>query len=83
MQDSYIAVAGNYTEATDLPGATVISSTYYLSAVEVLPAEPIGTLVAFGDSITQGAGSTRNSNRTWPDLLSARLNPIRRGRGLR
>ena len=75
MLDSYIAVAGNFTGATDLPGATVIFSTYYLSAVEVLPSDPIATLVAFGDSLTQGEGSSRNANRTWPDFLSARLNP--------
>jgi len=75
MLDSYIAVAGNFTGATDLPGAAVIFSTFYLSAVEVLPSEPIPTLVAFGDSLTQGEGSSRNANRTWPDLLSARLNP--------
>ena len=75
MQDSYIAGTGNFTNAADLPGATAIRSTYYLSVVEVLPSESIGTLVALGDSITQGAGSSPNLNRTWPDLLSARLNP--------
>ena len=76
MQDSYIAAGtGNFTGATDLPGATTIRSTFYLSVVEVLASEPIGTLVAFGDSITVGAGSSPNRNRTWPDLLSARLNP--------
>ncbi|HEU5137590.1 MAG TPA: SGNH/GDSL hydrolase family protein [Steroidobacteraceae bacterium] len=76
MRDSYIAAGtGNFTAAADLPGATVIRSTYYLSVVEVLPSESIGTLVALGDSITVGAGSSPNLNRTWPDLLSARLNP--------
>ena len=75
MQTSYIAGAGNFTGATDLPGATPTRSTFYLTVVEVLPSESIGTLVAFGDSITQGAGSSPNLNQTWPDLLSARLNP--------
>ena len=75
MRDSYFAGTGNLTNATDLPAATPMRSTYYLSAVEVLPSESIGTLVAFGDSITQGAGSSPNLNRTWPDRLSARLNP--------
>ena len=76
MQDSYIAAGvGNFTGAIDLPAATAIRSTYYLSVVEVLASEPIGTLVAFGDSITVGAGSSPNLNRTWPDFLSARLNP--------
>ena len=43
--------------------------------MEVLPSDSIGTLVAFGDSITQGEGSSLDANRTWPDFLSARLNP--------
>jgi lysophospholipase L1-like esterase len=74
MQVSYITDAGNFTNAADLPGATATRSTYYVSVVEVLPSESIGTLVALGDSITQGAGSTLDQNRTWPDRLSDRLN---------
>jgi len=75
MQTSYVTGSGNFVGATDLPGATTTLSTFYLSAVEVLPTESIGTLVALGDSITQGEGSTLDAHRTWPDLLSARLNP--------
>ena len=75
MQTSYVTGAGNFVNATDLPGATPTRSTFYLSVVEVLPTESIGTLVALGDSITQGAGSTVDAHSTWPELLSARLNP--------
>jgi lysophospholipase L1-like esterase len=75
MQTSYVTGAGNFVNATDLPGATTTLSTFYLSVVEVLPTESIGTLVALGDSITQGAGSTVDAHSTWPELLSARLNP--------
>ena len=32
-----------------------------------------GTIVALGDSITDGDGSTPNANQRWPDLLGARL----------
>ena len=32
-----------------------------------------GVIVAFGDSITDGAASTADTNRRWPDLLAARL----------
>jgi lysophospholipase L1-like esterase len=35
----------------------------------------VGTIVALGDSITVGAESTVDAYRTWPDVLSARLNP--------
>ena len=44
-----------------------------LSAVEVLPEAPGGTIVAFGDSRVDGAGSTPGASRTWPDLLAERL----------
>jgi lysophospholipase L1-like esterase len=76
MQTSYVATtgSGNLVAAPDLPGAAPTPSTFYLAVVEVLANESIGTLVAFGDSITQGAGSSPDQNRTWPDRLSDRLN---------
>ncbi len=36
-------------------------------------------VVAFGDSITDGARSTPNANARWPDFLARRLNAQRRG----
>ncbi len=76
LQTSYIAAAnsGNLASAADLPGATPTPSTFYVTVVEVLPWDPVGALVAFGDSIAQGGGSTTDQNRTWPDKLSDRLN---------
>jgi lysophospholipase L1-like esterase len=73
--DSYVAGPGNLVAAVDLPGAAVTPSTFYLSMVEVLPSDPVRAVVALGDSLTQGQGSTQNQYRTWPDRLSARLNP--------
>ena len=75
MKTSYVTGPGNFVNAADLPDAANTRSTFYLTVVEVLPSESIGTLVAFGDSTTQGAGSSLDMNRTWPDILSARLNP--------
>jgi lysophospholipase L1-like esterase len=76
LQTSYVTGPGNFVGAADLPGATPTTSTFYLTAVEVLPSESIGTLVALGDSITLGAGSSLDQNRSWLALLSARLNPV-------
>jgi lysophospholipase L1-like esterase len=73
--DSYVAGPGNLVAAADLPGAAVTPSTFYLSMVEVLPSDPVRAVVALGDSLTQGQGSAPNQYRTWPDRLSARLNP--------
>jgi lysophospholipase L1-like esterase len=74
MQDSYISGPGNFASATDIPNPTPTDSTFFLTAVEVLPSTSIGTLVALGDSIAQGGGSSKNQNRTWPDRLSDRFN---------
>jgi lysophospholipase L1-like esterase len=79
MRTSYVAAegGGNQVSALDLPGAVPTPSVFYLTTVEVLASESIGTLVALGDSITQGAGSSVNQYRTWPDRLSDRLNGAR------
>ncbi|HZV57888.1 MAG TPA: SGNH/GDSL hydrolase family protein [Sphingobium sp.] len=45
----------------------------FLSVVEVDSAQALGTIVAYGDSITDGVGSTPGANRRWPDILANRL----------
>ncbi|MGW3340287.1 SGNH/GDSL hydrolase family protein [Streptomyces sp. NPDC001009] len=49
-------------------------SWWYLDAVSVRPAHPRGgAVVALGDSITDGWGSTPGRDRRWPDDLARRL----------
>lgn len=48
-----------------------VSSWYYLSEVSVLTGAP-GSVVALGDSITDGSGSTSGANRRWTDVLASR-----------
>jgi lysophospholipase L1-like esterase len=76
LQTSYVTGTGNFTTSTDLPGAAPTTSSFYLTYVEMQTTLPIGTLVAFGDSVTLGAGSTLDANRSWPEQLSGRLNPF-------
>jgi len=45
----------------------------FLSGVEVDSAKTLGTIVAYGDSITDGVGSTPGKNTRWPDILANRL----------
>jgi lysophospholipase L1-like esterase len=78
VQRSFIA-SGNQVAAGDLPGAEETRSRFFLTAVEVVPREPVGVVVAFGDSVTIGGDSTVDANHRWPDFLSARLN-ARNGR---
>lgn len=73
-QTSYISGPGDFTDAIDMPVERSTVSRFWLSVVEVATRADIGAVVALGDSITAGARSTVDAYRTWPDLLSARLN---------
>jgi lysophospholipase L1-like esterase len=46
---------------------------FLLARVEVAAASGAGAVVAFGDSITDGARSTADMNSRWPDYLARRL----------
>jgi lysophospholipase L1-like esterase len=74
LQTSYIASgAGDFTSAVNLPRATTITSWDFLTGVDVSEQSAGGTIVALGDSITDGANSTIDTNHRWPSLLAARL----------
>ena len=70
---SYVSRRGNYAGVAQLPVDTTIQSWLYLARVDVLAAPRTNGVVAFGDSITEGYGSTPDTNHRWPDLLARRL----------
>ena len=72
FQTSYIA-AGNVTRSTTLTGATTTTSWHFLSGVSVAATHQAASVVAFGDSITDGAVTTVDANHRWPDYLARRL----------
>jgi lysophospholipase L1-like esterase len=45
----------------------------FLAVVEVDSPKALGTIVTFGDSITDGVGATAGANHRWPDILANRL----------
>jgi lysophospholipase L1-like esterase len=45
----------------------------FLAGIDVDSPDALGTIVAYGDSITDGVGSTAGANRRWPDVLADRL----------
>ncbi|WP_298231249.1 GDSL-type esterase/lipase family protein [uncultured Azohydromonas sp.] len=49
------------------------TSWYFLDAVDMLMPRDTRLIVALGDSITDGSGSTLNGDDRWPDILSRRL----------
>jgi lysophospholipase L1-like esterase len=71
-QDNFVA-SGDFSAAAELPGAAAITSWYFLDGIDVEAAAGSRAIVTFGDSITDGALSTHNANRRWPDDLAARL----------
>jgi lysophospholipase L1-like esterase len=54
-------------------GTTTFGGRLFLNAVMVEAATPARTVVALGDSITDGNGSTPDADRRWPDVLAQRL----------
>jgi len=45
----------------------------FIAGTDIVPGGQTGTVVAFGDSITEGLFSTSNTNTRWPDQLARRL----------
>jgi lysophospholipase L1-like esterase len=73
QQDNFIET-GNHVRDASLATPVITPSWFFLKGVEVEPANPhAAAIVAFGDSITDGALSTENANHRWPDYLSTRL----------
>jgi lysophospholipase L1-like esterase len=72
-QTSYVSQTGNHAGAANFPVVATTASWFLLSRLEVVAPEAVGAIVAFGDSITDGTGSTPNANSRWPDLLAKRL----------
>jgi len=78
-QTSYLSATGNRVAAADFPVYRETGSWISLARVEVATAADTRAVVAFGDSITDGARSTANMNARWPDTLARRLAEQRGG----
>jgi lysophospholipase L1-like esterase len=69
--------AGDHCDDAWFPPAGPASRTstmyFFVSDVQVLAPAKTRVIVAFGDSITDGAASATDRNGAWPDVLSKRL----------
>jgi lysophospholipase L1-like esterase len=73
QQDNFIQT-GNHVRDASLASPVVTPSWYFLKGVDVEAASAhAAAVVAYGDSITDGALSTENANHRWPDYLAVRL----------
>ena len=87
-QTCYVSVPGDFASYNYFPTAGESESWYFVTGVDVLVAKNVNppavqdtngtqlgkTIVALGDSITDGVCSDTDGNRRWPDFLAERLN---------
>jgi len=73
-QTSYVSPeTGDLTAAVKFPVAQTIQSWPFLTGVDVEAASGSAVIVAFGSSLTDGDGTTADTNGRWPDVLAERL----------
>ena len=74
QQVNWVSTAGDHAaEAGSNAFVIPTQSWYYLSGLDVRSSGAAGTVVAFGDSITDGVQSTVGDNDRWPNDLARRL----------
>lgn len=72
LDDTQVSGPGDFTAGPFEPAA-IVKDRAFLASVDVDAPGDAATVVAFGDSITNGTGSTWGGNRRWPDQLADRL----------
>ncbi len=75
QQINYVSTRGDYAASESGTAFTTTSQSWYFlddADVQVGP-RTRGTIVAFGDSITDGFASTVNANARWPNDLARRI----------
>ena len=81
---SYLTANGSgdaAAEETEKPFTGTTTSTFWLKAIDVASSSATGSVVAFGDSITDGTCSTIDAHDRWEDMLAVRLALDAAGRG--
>lgn len=74
-EDVHGAAFRKISVANPIPGKTD-SPWFFLSGIDVLNRSSHGSVVVFGDSISDGFTSAVNANGRWPDLLARRLRAL-------
>ena len=72
LQTNYLSAPGDFTGTADFTGTTT-QSYHFLTTVEVRAQERAGAIVTLGESVTDGVGSTPDTNQRWTNLLAERL----------
>jgi lysophospholipase L1-like esterase len=74
LQTNYVSgQTGDATAAATFPVDKTTANWPFLTGVDVTTSPRGASIVAFGSSTTDGDGSTKDTNRRWPDVLAERL----------
>lgn len=73
QQTNYIAAGDHAGDTAATAYTTTTGSWYFVDGLDVRSATASGTIVAFGDSITDGYQSLTSGNDRWPNYLARRL----------
>lgn len=73
LHTTYISKAGDFTSAPSINDSTKTQAWYLISSVDVMAPPDTRLVVAYGDSITDGATSTPDTDSSWPSQLAQRL----------
>ncbi|MGW3241498.1 SGNH/GDSL hydrolase family protein [Streptomyces sp. NPDC001070] len=73
QQTSFMARGEHTARAGGAAYTTRTPYWRYVTGVDVFTRQAAGSVVLFGDSITDGITSTSGANHRWPDRLAARL----------
>ncbi len=71
---SFATASGNHAAEEAATNFTLTrTAMYFVAAVDVLSSTASGSIICFGDSITDGTGSTLDGYDRWHDILGLRL----------
>jgi len=73
LHTTWVSQTGDFTGAAVFTDPEKTQSWYWVSEVDVQAPAAAATIIAFGDSITDGATSTPDADRSWPSYLAQRL----------
>jgi lysophospholipase L1-like esterase/archaellum component FlaG (FlaF/FlaG flagellin family) len=73
QQTNYIASGDHAGDPTATAYTKTTASWYFVDGLDVRSTTASGTIVAFGDSITDGYQSLSSGNDRWPNYLARRL----------
>jgi lysophospholipase L1-like esterase len=73
QQTNYIATGDHAGDTAASAYTKTTGSWYFVDGLDVRSATASGTIVAFGDSITDGYQSLTSGNDRWPNYLARRL----------